>query len=71
MISNDAERAITVSRVKACCGGEAELMPMSVWSKRNFFPSKIGLGVIFALLGVLILVVWVATDSVSRTMSPV
>ena len=30
VISNDAERAITVSRVKACCGGEAELMPMAV-----------------------------------------
>ena len=25
VISNDAERAISVSRVKACCGGEAEL----------------------------------------------
>lgn len=25
VISNDAERAIAVSRVKACCGGGAEL----------------------------------------------
>ena len=33
VISNDAERAIAVSRVKACCGGEAELMPMSVPAK--------------------------------------
>ena len=30
VVSNDAERAISVSRVKACCGGEAELMPMAV-----------------------------------------
>ena len=27
VVSNDAERAISVSRVKACCGGEAELVP--------------------------------------------
>ncbi len=33
VISNDAERAITVSRVKACCGGEAELVPMTVPAK--------------------------------------
>ena len=30
VVSNDAERVISVSRVKACCGGEAELVPMSV-----------------------------------------
>ena len=30
VVSNDAERAIAVSRVKACCGGEAEVVPMSV-----------------------------------------
>ena len=30
VVSNDAERAISVSRVKACCGGEAELVPMAV-----------------------------------------
>lgn len=35
----------------------ADAARMSVWSKRNVFPSKIGLGVIFALLGVLILTV--------------
>ena len=33
VVSNDAERAISVSRVKACCGGEAELVPMSVPAK--------------------------------------
>ena len=33
VISNDAERTITVSRVKVCCGGEAELVPMSVPAK--------------------------------------
>ena len=33
VISNDTERAIAVSRVKACCGGEAELVPMSVPAK--------------------------------------
>ena len=33
VVSNDAERAIAVSRVKACCGGDAELMPMSVPAK--------------------------------------
>ena len=27
VISNDGERAIAVSRVKACCGGEAEIVP--------------------------------------------
>ena len=34
----------------------ADAARMSVWSKRNVFPSKIGLGVIFALLGALILI---------------
>ena len=33
VVSNDAERAISVSRVKACCGGEAELVPMAVPAK--------------------------------------
>ena len=33
VVSNAAERTISVSRVKACCGGEAELSPMSVPSK--------------------------------------
>ena len=33
VISNDAERVISVSRVKACCGGEAELVPMAVPAK--------------------------------------
>ena len=33
VVSNDAERAISVSRVKACCGGEAEIVPMSVPAK--------------------------------------
>ena len=33
VIGNDAERAITVSRVKACCGGEATVDPMSVPAK--------------------------------------
>ena len=33
VISNDAERTIAVSRVKACCGGETELEPMSVPAK--------------------------------------
>ena len=33
VIGNDAERTIAVSRVKACCGGEAELVPMSVPAK--------------------------------------
>ena len=33
VISNDAERAIAVSRVKACCGGEATVDPMSVLAK--------------------------------------
>ena len=33
VVSNDAERAISVSRVKACYGGEAELEPMSVPAK--------------------------------------
>ena len=33
VVSNDAERAIAGSRVKACCGGEAELVPMSVPAK--------------------------------------
>ena len=33
VISNDDERTIAVSRVKACCGGEAELVPMTVPAK--------------------------------------
>ena len=33
VVSNDAERTISVSRVKACCGGVAELVPMSVPAK--------------------------------------
>ena len=33
VVSNDAERAIAVSRVKACCGGEAELVLMSIPAK--------------------------------------
>ena len=33
VVSNDAEWAISVSRVKACCGGEAELVPMAVPAK--------------------------------------
>ena len=33
VIGNDTERTISVSRVKACCGGEAELVPMSVPAK--------------------------------------
>ena len=33
VVGNDAERVISVSRVKACCGGEAELVPMSVPAK--------------------------------------
>lgn len=33
VVSNDAERAIAVSRVKACCGGEATVDPMSVPAK--------------------------------------
>ena len=33
VVSNDAERTILVSRVKACCGGEAELVPMAVPAK--------------------------------------
>ncbi len=33
VVSNDAERTIAVSRVKACCGGEAGLEPMSVPAK--------------------------------------
>ena len=33
VVSNDAERAIAVSRVKACCGGEATMEPMSVPAK--------------------------------------
>ena len=33
VVSNDAERVISVSRVKACCGGEAEMDPMSVPAK--------------------------------------
>lgn len=33
VISNDAERAISVSRMKACCGGDAEIVPMSVPAK--------------------------------------
>ena len=30
VISNDAERTIAVSRVRACCGGEATVDPMFV-----------------------------------------
>ena len=30
VISNDAERTISVSRVKACCGGEATMEPTAV-----------------------------------------
>lgn len=33
----------------------ADAAQMSKWSKRNVFPSKIGLGVMFAVLGVLVL----------------
>ena len=33
VVSNDAERVISVSRVKACCGGEAGLVPMAVPAK--------------------------------------
>ena len=33
VVSNDAERAIAMSRVKACCGGEATMEPMSVPAK--------------------------------------
>lgn len=33
VVSNDAERVISVSRVKTCCGGEAELVPMVVPAK--------------------------------------
>ena len=33
VVSNDAERAISVSRVKACCGGVVELVPMAVPAK--------------------------------------
>lgn len=34
VISNDAERAIAVSRVKACCGGDAEL-PLKIEAGRT------------------------------------
>ena len=33
----------------------ADAAQMSRWSKRNVFPSKIGLGIMFAALGVLVL----------------
>ena len=33
VVSNDAERVISVSRVKACCGGEATMEPMTVPAK--------------------------------------
>ena len=33
VVSNDAGRVISVSRVKACCGGEATMEPMSVPAK--------------------------------------
>ena len=35
----------------------ADAAQMSRWSKRNVFPSKIGLGIMFAILGILLLVV--------------
>ena len=35
----------------------ADAAQMSHWSKRNVFPSKIGLGVMFAALGALVLLV--------------
>ena len=34
VVSNDAERAIAVSRVKACCGGDAEL-PLKIEAGRT------------------------------------
>ena len=34
VVSNDAERVISVSRVKACCGGDAEL-PLKIEAGRT------------------------------------
>ena len=41
------------TRLLAAKGADAA--QMSRWSKRNVFPSKIGLGFMFAALGVLVL----------------
>ena len=43
VISNDTERAIAVSRVKACCGGDAEL-PLKIEAGRT-----VGEGLAFRL----------------------
>ncbi len=47
----------------------ADAAQMSRWSKRNVFPSKLALGLVFALLGAMVIAYWVSDSWASLPMN--